>query len=187
MKELYWKIIFIIIFFIWFFIRASYAKNALKLKLKKQIKTKTEKFLVFLNFIGIIFLPLSIAFTPYLDFANLHIPEYFRFIFLIIYILNLALFIWCHKTLGKNLSILEIKKGPYKRIRHPIYTHFWLLVISQSIILNNYIVLIFGTLVWSFLYFTRIRKEEEMMINEFGSRYLRYMKKTGRLLPKLRL
>jgi protein-S-isoprenylcysteine O-methyltransferase Ste14 len=37
------------------------------------------------------------------------------------------------------------------------------------------------------LFFLRIiRKEEEMMIDEFGDEYVSYMKKTGRYLPRLR-
>jgi protein-S-isoprenylcysteine O-methyltransferase Ste14 len=100
---------------------------------------------------------------------------------------------WCHQALGQNWAMgLAIKKqhefvqtGPYRWMRHPMYTHFWLLVIVQGIVLNNWLVLLFGLTSWSMLYFWRVDKEEKMMLQEFGFVYKNYMAITGRLLPKL--
>jgi len=194
MEESFWKYAFFILFMVWFFIRLPYGRNSLKIKSKTKIREEFEKLLVFLNFISMMFLPLFVVFSSRLDFAGMNMPAPARALAALIYALNLILFMWCHRSLGKNWStILEIRhkhkliqKGPYKRIRHPMYTHFWLLIISQGVLLDNWIVLIYGILAWGILYFLRVKKEEEMMIGEFGDEYKIYMKNTGRLFPKLR-
>ena len=192
MEEIFWKGFYFILFLLWFFIRTPYGKKSLKIKSKTKKRVRTEKFLVFLNFISMMFLPVFVVFSTKLDFATMNLPSFIRWIGFIIYGLNLGFFIWCHKSLGENWStILEIREkhklvqeGPYKRIRHPMYTHFWLLIISQGLILNNWIVMIYGILAGGTLYFARVKKEEEMMIEEFGNEYKKYMKNTGRLFPK---
>jgi len=192
MEEKFWKWAFFVLFLVWFFIRTPYGEKSLKVKSKTKKRVGLEKFLVFLNLISMIFLPVFVVFSERLDFATMNLPPVVRWMGLIIYGLNLGFFMWCHRSLGENWSsILEIRekhrliqKGPYKRIRHPMYTHFWLLIISQGLILNNWPVMIYGILAWAILYFLRVGKEEEMMIEEFGKEYKKYMKKTGRLLPK---
>ena len=192
MEEQFWKWAFFILFLVWFFIRIPYGKESLKIKSKTKKRVSLEKFLVFLNFISMMFLPVFVVFSTRIDFAGMNLPSVIRCVALIIYGLSLGLFVWCHKSLGKNWStILEIREnhkliqeGPYKRIRHPMYTHFWLLIISQGLILNNWVVMGYGVLAWSILYFLRVNKEEEMMIEEFGDEYKKYVKKTGRLFPK---
>ena len=46
-------------------------------------------------------------------------------------------------------------------------------------------VLIFGILSWGFLYFTRVFTEGKMMIDCFHDEYKEYMKRTGRIFPKI--
>ena len=192
MKEEFWKWSFFVLFLVWFFIRAFYGKDSLKIKSKIKKRIILERFLVLLNFVSMVLLPLYVVFSVKLDYATMHLPSIFRWLALFIYALNLGLFFWCHKSLGQNWStVLEVKKshkliqkGPYKRIRHPMYTHFWLLIISQGLLLNNWIVLIYGVFAWGILYFLRVFKEEEMMTEEFGTEYNKYVERTGRLLPK---
>jgi protein-S-isoprenylcysteine O-methyltransferase Ste14 len=119
-------------------------------------------------------------------------PDYVRVFGITILLVSLWLFYWVHKILGRNWSpVLEIQKdhkliteGPYKRVRHPMYTQTWLLVIGQFLILSNWIAGTAGIITWAILYFIRVPKEEEMMLEEFGEEYQEYMGKTGRLLPR---
>jgi len=113
-------------------------------------------------------------------------------VFLIVLALSIWLFVAAHRDLGENWSmILAIKKGHslvktgiYKKIRHPMCTHFWIWVIAQGIVLANGLVLAFGIAAWGLLYFIRVLKEEEMLIAEFGDGYREYMENTGRVIPK---
>jgi protein-S-isoprenylcysteine O-methyltransferase Ste14 len=78
-----------------------------------------------------------------------------------------------------------ITSGPYQFIRHPIYTAFILILGSALLISANW----FIGLAWLGMTVlevaSRIGFEESLMLEYFGDRYRDYMKKTGRLLPRL--
>ena len=105
----------------------------------------------------------------------------------------IALYGWTHKTLDGNWSnVLEIREnhklitaGPYRHVRHPMYTAFWLWVIFQGPLLSNAAVWLVGIVTWAITYCLRVADEEQMMIEQFGRQYEQYMRKTGRLWPKL--
>ena len=79
-----------------------------------------------------------------------------------------------------------IKTGPYKYIRHPIYTSILLEAAGFAILGNSYcaLVLIVLATLPSIIY--RLKKEEKAMISEIGAPYEIYMKTTGSLIPKLK-
>ena len=192
MEEVFWKTGYCIIFLIWFGVRGYYRRKAVRHPAKSKVRPGFESFLVALNFIGMTVLPLIAVFTPFLDAYAFPVPDPVRFVFLIVLALSIWLFVAAHRDLGENWSmILEIKKGHslvktgiYQKIRHPMYTHFWIWVIAQGIVLANGLVLAFGIAAWGLLYFLRVPKEEEMLIAEFGDGYREYMKNTGRVIPK---
>jgi protein-S-isoprenylcysteine O-methyltransferase Ste14 len=104
------------------------------------------------------------------------------------------LFIWFHKALGKNWSpLLEIRKrhtlvtdGPYRFIRHPMYAAIFLIGIGASLLSANWIVALSYMLPVTCMYLVRASDEEKMMIEQFGDEYREYMRRTGRLIPKLK-
>lgn len=124
---------------------------------------------------------------------NLVIAETWRWIGVIIGILALLLFYWVHYSLGVNFSPhLEVKQdqvliqlGPYKWVRHPMYTAFFLLHLAVFVISTNYFLGISWMLGLFSLIMYRIPKEEDMMLKKFGNQYEEYMKKTTRFLPWL--
>jgi protein-S-isoprenylcysteine O-methyltransferase Ste14 len=192
MDDMFWKAAYLIIFLIWFGIRGYYRQKALEQNVKENVRPGFESVLVLLNMIGMTVLPLVAVTTPFLDAFLFPVPEPVRFVALIIFALDIWLFVLAHRDLGRNWSmILEIKEGHslvksgiYRRIRHPMYAHFWIWVIAQGFLLANGLVLVFGIISWGLLYFLRVPKEEEMMIAEFGDEYREYMRVTGRVIPK---
>ncbi len=78
-----------------------------------------------------------------------------------------------------------ITNGIYKTIRHPMYSSFALWSIAQCLLLQNYIAGFSTLFIDIIMYFIRIPKEEQMMIDQFGEEYREYMKQTGRLFPKI--
>jgi len=100
---------------------------------------------------------------------------------------------WAHITLKTNFSpLLEIKEkqklitsGPYRYVRHPMYSAFFLWALFQGILLSNWLVLFAGIASHALLYLFRIKNEEQLMIKAFGKEYKDYMKRTGRLFPKI--
>lgn len=191
-QEHIYKIIYGVLFLIFMLIRIHHAK---KIKGNVNIRTeggKGEKILVFLVSTGMMIIPIIWIFSGLFEITNMNLPSWARITGVITAILSLWLFYAVHKTLGRNWSpVLEIreghtltKEGPYKRIRHPMYTQIWIWVIAQFLITSNWTVGLSGLIPWSILYFIRVPNEEKMMEEEFGEEYLKYMEQTGRVLPK---
>lgn len=192
MSELYYKITFAFLWLLYVAIRIPHARRNKQNQTIKSDGNKREKFLVFLAFIGMMVLPFIWIFSNLLSKLDIHFPTWLRLSGIIISLISLWLFYVVHKILGKNWSpILEIrqghtliKEGPYKRIRHPMYTQTWLWVIAQLLICSNWIAGLAGIISWTILYFIRVPKEEELMLQQFGEDYIQYKKETGRILPK---
>ena len=99
----------------------------------------------------------------------------------------LVLFRLTHKALGKMWSVsLQLKQdhklittGIYKQLRHPMYTAFWLMALTQALLLPNYIAGLAGLVGFGFLFFSRIGPEEAMMQEAFGEEYTRTARAPG--------
>lgn len=100
---------------------------------------------------------------------------------------------WVGIHLGKQVSgTLEIKEGhklitsgPYKYIRHPMYLVYFIFNLGLFLICLNlilFVIVLLGIIVVA----SRMRVEEEMMVEQFGDEYRKYMNRTGRLFPRLR-
>ncbi len=121
------------------------------------------------------------------------IPALLRIIGVITGLFSIPLLIWTHKTLGKYYApVLELKEGhtlinegPYTFVRHPMYSVFILFTLSMALITTNLFVMIF-TLIVVIPFPFIARKEEQMLLNELGSEYEDYMKRTGRFFPMIR-
>jgi protein-S-isoprenylcysteine O-methyltransferase Ste14 len=77
-----------------------------------------------------------------------------------------------------------VTMGPYARMRHPIYSGMILWAGGLALLTANWIFVAVAVLV-SAMFVARVPREEQMMIDEFGEEYREYMKRTGRVLPKL--
>ena len=103
----------------------------------------------------------------------------------------LWLFRRSHADLGRNWSIsLEVRKqhalvtaGVYQRIRHPMYTSFFLLGVAQALLLANWLAGIAGIAGAAVLFGFRVAREERMMFEIFGDDYRAYMARTKRIVP----
>ena len=120
----------------------------------------------------------------------LPVADWLRWIGVALGVLALPFLAWVHYALDKYWDVsLSLRKdhvlvtsGPYRRIRHPMYTvhivYFltWVLVSANLLLLINYLLTIV-------LIALRIPTEERMLLERFGDEYRAYMKRTGRLLP----
>jgi len=127
----------------------------------------------------------------WLAWSNLNLPLWLRWVGLGIGVVSIMMSYFVHRTLGKSftptLQTTEghtlVTEGIYGRIRHPMYTTFFMLFASSFLMTTNWLIALFG-LIYGILIFNRVRAEESMMINTFGNQYRDYMQKTGRFLPK---
>src|SRR5262249_44744690 len=76
-----------------------------------------------------------------------------------------------------------VTNGVYSRVRHPMYSAFWLWALAQALLLPNWIAGPAGLIGFGTLFFLRVGREEALMIETFGDEYRRYMARTSRVLP----
>ncbi|MFW9831724.1 MAG: isoprenylcysteine carboxylmethyltransferase family protein, partial [Candidatus Thorarchaeota archaeon] len=148
-------------------------------------------------FVGILGMFVSIIvyfiFPMWTLWFYLPFPSFIRWLGVILGISILPLLIWIHNTLGHYYAAelrirdkhMVIMVGPYSRIRHPMYTVFILFSLSTILIISNLFVTIFAFLIIIMLY-PISKREEQMLITQFGDQYREYMQRTGRFLPPLR-
>lgn len=124
--------------------------------------------------------------------ASLSLPSWVRWAGVVLGAVSLAGLLWVHTALGKNWSAwLELKEGqtlvthgPYRRVRHPMYTALYGLYIGWTLLTANWLLGVAWIGTFTLLTVTRIRHEEAMMVERFGDAYREYMEKTGRFLPR---
>ena len=78
-----------------------------------------------------------------------------------------------------------VRSGPYRWVRHPIYTDFLLILGSPLLIAANWFVGGLWTTMVILDVSPRLRQEEALLLDHFGDANLAYMQTTGRLFPKL--
>jgi len=130
--------------------------------------------------------------TPWISSATIALPVSLRFFGVLLLCLSLGLYWWILASLGKQWSLyLVIKEdhqlidfGPYRWVRHPMYTVFFLMAMAFFLISANALV---GAswLGLCGLILTRIAHEESLLIHQFGAQYQQYQQTTGRFLPRL--
>jgi protein-S-isoprenylcysteine O-methyltransferase Ste14 len=77
-----------------------------------------------------------------------------------------------------------IRSGPYRIVRHPIYSGLLLAILGTAISLGQWRGLIalafFGS-----AFLLRVRIEERVMAETFGSEYARYRSQVPALIPRI--
>ena len=147
----------------------------------------------FLSLIGFVTIIAQVANPEWMRWADLPFPIWLRWTGVAIAVLGFIVLQWSQNTLGKNWSDRPrmmkdqalITSGPYQYVRHPIYTAFLLILGSTFFISANWMI----GLAWISMVIleiaSRIQFEESLMIEYFGDQYREYMKRTGRLFPKV--
>ena len=189
------KTIYFIGFITLLVIRIYYRWRNRDVKIIESYISTLEKFLLVLDAVGVIVIPLIYIFTSWLNFADYQLPFWVGWTGSFILALAMWLLWRSHADLGRNWSqSLELRKGHqlidhgvYKYIRHPMYAAIWLYGLAQALLLHNFMAGRSTVITFGLLYFLRVPREERMMIDEFGEEYLAYMKKTGRIIPPINL
>ena len=105
-------------------------------------------------------------------------------------LLGALLAIWARVCLGRNWSSMVtvkrdhqlIRSGPYKWVRHPIYSGLLLAALGTAIVVGDLRALLgFGLLVAAFA--MKFHLEESMMTEQFGSEYVEYKRRVKALVP----
>jgi protein-S-isoprenylcysteine O-methyltransferase Ste14 len=104
---------------------------------------------------------------------------------------GVALAIWARLVLGENWSaVVSIRKnhelirmGPYRTMRHPIYTGMLLGLLGTALVVGEVRGLLAVVIMWVGFY-RKARKEEVFLEREFGAGFEAHAKQTGMFLPR---
>jgi protein-S-isoprenylcysteine O-methyltransferase Ste14 len=102
----------------------------------------------------------------------------------------ILLAVWARRHLGRNWSaevrVAEghelVTTGPYRRVRHPIYTAMLGMFIGTAIVSGRLHALV-GLALLAAAYVRKIRLEEERMSEEFGAAYGKYRRRSWAIVP----
>lgn len=124
--------------------------------------------------------------------ARINLPDGVRVGAVFVLIINSGLTFWMFRSLSTNISPVEetrehatlVTNGPYRYIRHPLYSFGFILLFALTILTAMWWVLV-GALFFLIFILWRTPREEAKLIEVFGDAYRSYMQRTGRFLPKL--
>ncbi len=127
-----------------------------------------------------------------MKWATLPLPRWSRWVGVALGAVAGPLLLWTHHSLGKNWSAtVEIRgeqtlvtSGPYRWVRHPMYTTFFVNGLATLLVSANWVIG-GGWLGQGIVAASRVGDEEALMIEEFGDQYRAYMRRTERFLPRI--
>jgi protein-S-isoprenylcysteine O-methyltransferase Ste14 len=129
----------------------------------------------------------------WMGWAAIPMPDWLRWFGAGVGFAGLAGLVWVHRELGRNFSgTLALRagqtlvtSGPYRWVRHPMYTTLYMIVLSFFLVTANWF--IGATFIGSLtaVVASRVTREEAVMATRFGDDYRRWAARTGRFLPGL--
>jgi len=127
----------------------------------------------------------------WMAWSKLGLPEWVRWLGVGIGILCVLGIYWLFSSIGSGITPTSatrkehklVTSGPYRWVRHPLYTVGSFLFISFGMMADNGFIAALGILTF-ILMASRTPKEEANLIEKFGDEYREYMKRTGRYFPK---
>ena len=107
---------------------------------------------------------------------------------------GVAVVVWAGRVLGRYMSVDGltvdhelVTSGPYRYVRHPVYTSFAVIALGTGLVFRSYL-LVGLAVMWVVATAWWAAAEEDLLASPsgFGDDYLAYTERTGRFLPKLR-
>jgi protein-S-isoprenylcysteine O-methyltransferase Ste14 len=129
----------------------------------------------------------------WVSWARFDLPGWVRWVAALVAFGTIPALYTVFATIGNNISPTEatrvghqlITTGPYRWIRHPLYTFGAFFFLALSVLTTLWWPALFlGLGLFGLIW--RVRFEEANLIARFGDEYRAYMQRTGRFLPKLR-
>ena len=175
---------------------SGYFRRKANLSGGDELPTEEEGPLLRLRAIGgLVFYLSMLAFLvhpPLIAWAQVNLPLGLRWAGVGLMAAMAPLLYWMFSTLGNNITptvvIREehqlITSGPYRYIRHPLYT-FGTISFLGGVLATANLLMLAGAAAGLLAIFMRTPIEERKLIDKFGGEYQSYMERTGRYLPKL--
>jgi protein-S-isoprenylcysteine O-methyltransferase Ste14 len=128
----------------------------------------------------------------WMAWASIPVPETLRWLGFFLGVLTVPAVHWVLSALGRNVTETVLTKeghqlvtgGPYRWVRHPLYTTGLALFLALGLMAGSWFVLLVTVMAFALLRMIVIPREEQALLAKFGERYRAYIRRTGRLVPK---
>ena len=185
------KAVFVMLAVGWYVIRIPHARRSGRTPVARSERGPREITLLLISLTGLGILPFIYVVSGFPRFASYPFCPAQAWLGVAMVVAALVMFYLTHRDLGRNWSVtLEVRErhklvtgGVYRRVRHPMYTAFWLWAVAQALLLPNWVAGLSGLVGFGTLYFCRVKQEEQLMQHAFGDEYRAYMARTARLIP----
>jgi protein-S-isoprenylcysteine O-methyltransferase Ste14 len=136
--------------------------------------------------------PLIYLINPaWMAWSKIGLPDSARWFGVILGILCAFGIYWLFSSIGSGITPTSatrkehqlVTSGPYRWVRHPLYTVGSSMFIAFGMMADNWFIALLGVLAFIGMAI-RTPKEEANLIEKFGDEYREYMKRTGRFLPR---
>ncbi len=187
------KIVWCAFIVAWAVIRWVPNRRSRRVKIAVASRSPIERFSMAVSSLGLGIVPGIWVFTGW-PAALDHRPSVIALVIgIILFAISLRLFRLTHKALGAmwshSLDLREdhrlVTTGIYERLRHPMYSAFWLWALAQPFLLANWLAGFAGIVGFGTLFFLRIGQEEAMMESRFGQEWRDYCARTDRVAPRI--
>ena len=176
----------------WVTFLAGFIASVLPLaRVKKETPEKRDRSRSDSLVIGPLFLVILVVPTA-LGYARIGVlPDWLFYPGLAVLLIGAGFNIWAELTLGRFLNwqvqVLPdhniVDKGPYRLIRHPMYTGQIVSFIGLGLAMQSWAAILVVLVASGIRYGIRIRVEERLLVSKLGNNYVQYMKRTKRLIP----
>ena len=130
---------------------------------------------------------------PWMAWSMMSVPTWPRWLAALVGLGMLPIIYRVMRSIGQNISETFLTKvdhllvthGPYRWVRHPLYSVATVVFVSLSIVAANWFMLTMALLLIVVISRVVIPREEAQLILKFGDAYRAYQQRTGRLVPRL--
>lgn len=129
----------------------------------------------------------------WMDWSALSLSVTFRWVGVVVGLASLPLLYWVLSSLGRNISETFLTKadhqlvthGPYRWVRHPLYTVATIAFLALGLVAGNAFILVMAAVVFAALALFVVPREEAELTVKFGEAYAGYKQRTGALVPRM--
>lgn len=191
MPDLMSRCLFLMVLFAFVVVRLAFRRR--EGKERQAVRPQRERWLTRTVAASVVLPAATWLGTPALGWADLPLPELVSWFGYVLALLGTGFLAWAQSTLGANFSPwLELRQdhglitqGPYRWVRHPIYSAGYLVIIGSGLLTTNLVMLLAPLVMLTVLLLARLGDEEAMLERQFGERYRAWAARTGRLLPRI--
>lgn len=129
----------------------------------------------------------------WMAWSTVDLPEWARWLGVGLGIFCVLGIYWLFSSIGSGITPTSatrkehvlVTSGPYRWVRHPLYTVAFTLFVAFGLMAANWFIAALGVLAFVAMA-KRTPKEEANLIEKFGDEYREYMKRTGRFFPLIK-